>query len=332
MTRHYLGEWLEGPNHYRMQLQGDAADNPDQRIADDVKLFIDRTMDIGLGLLNAIVSLASFVVILWGLSAAAPLHLFGNEFAIPGYLVWGALLYAIFGTVLTQWIGSPLVNLDFQQQRYEADFRFNLVRVRENGEQIALLAGEPAERARLLDRFASVIGNWYRIMTQTKRITSFRIGYEQISVIFPYLVVSPAYFAGKVALGGLTQTASAFSSVQTALSFFVINYRDIAEWRAVVERLAGFQSAMAAGEAIRTTPPIVTVKQRAGASTIEIDALALNLPSGTPLVAIDHATIASGDRVLVNGPSGSGKSTLFRAIAGIWPSAPAVCPSRTRPG
>ena len=150
MTRHYLGEWLDGPNHYRMQLQGDAADNPDQRMTEDVKLFIDRTMDIGLGLLNAIVTLVSFVVILWGLSAAAPLQLFGHEFAIPGYLVWGALIYAIFGTVLTQWIGSPLVNLDFEQQQREADFRFNLVRVRENSEQIALMQGEPAERERLM--------------------------------------------------------------------------------------------------------------------------------------------------------------------------------------
>ncbi len=147
MTATYLGEWLHDANHYRMQLQGDAADNPDQRITDDVKLFVDQTLNIGVGLLSSIVTLASFVVILWGLSAAAPLHMFGHEFAIPGYLVWGALIYAVLGTALTQWIGSPLVNLDFQQQRFEADFRFNLVRVRENSEQIALLQGERAERA-----------------------------------------------------------------------------------------------------------------------------------------------------------------------------------------
>ena len=145
-----------------MQLQGDAADNPDQRITDDVKLFVERTLDIGLGLLNSVVTLVSFVVILWGLSAAAPLHLFGNEFAIPGYLVWGALIYAIFGTALTQWIGSPLVELDFKQQRYEADFRFNLVRVRENSEQIALLQGEP-RRARSGCRTASAA--WSRTGT-----------------------------------------------------------------------------------------------------------------------------------------------------------------------
>jgi ABC-type long-subunit fatty acid transport system fused permease/ATPase subunit len=134
LTRHYLGEWMHGANHYRMQLQGDAADNPDQRIADDVKLFVERTLDIGLNLLNSVVTLFSFVIILWGLSEAAPLHVFGKEYPIPGYLVWGALIYAVFGTALTQWIGSPLVQLDFRQQRFEADFRFNLVRARENAD------------------------------------------------------------------------------------------------------------------------------------------------------------------------------------------------------
>lgn len=221
MTTLYLGQWLHDANHYRMQLRGDAADNPDQRITDDVKLFVDRTLDIGVGLLSAVVTLVSFVVILWGLSAASPLTVFGREFAIPGYLVWGALIYAIFGTALTQWIGSPLVNLDFQQQRFEADFRFNLVRVRENSEQIALLRGEVAERQRLSERFGRVVGNWYGIMSRTKRLTAFTSSYSQAAVIFPYILVAPAYFADKIQLGGMMQTASAFSSVQKSLSFFV---------------------------------------------------------------------------------------------------------------
>src|ERR1700682_4480308 len=169
MTTKYLGEWLHDTNHARMQLQGDAADNPDQRITDDVKLFVERTLDIGVGLLSSVVTLASFVVILWGLSAGATVRIFVNEFAIPGYLVWGALIYAIFGTALTQWIGSPLVNLDFQQQRFEADFRFNLVRVRENSEQIALLQGEGAERQRLSERFGRVVDTWYALLQRTKR-------------------------------------------------------------------------------------------------------------------------------------------------------------------
>jgi putative ATP-binding cassette transporter len=167
MTAQYLGEWLHRANHYRMQLQGDAADNPDQRLTDDVKLFVDRTLNIGVGLLSAIVTLASFVTILWSLSDAAPLHMFGRDFAIPGYLVWGALIYSVLGTALTHLIGWPLVGLEFRQQQYEADFRFNLVRVRENSEQIALLQGEPAERERLLGRFGKVVDNWLAIMTRT---------------------------------------------------------------------------------------------------------------------------------------------------------------------
>jgi putative ATP-binding cassette transporter len=318
MTRHYLGEWLEGPNHYRMQLQGDAADNPDQRIADDVKLFIDRTMDIGLGLLNAIVSLASFVVILWGLSAAAPLHLFGNEFAIPGYLVWGALLYAIFGTVLTQWIGSPLVNLDFEQQQREADFRFNLVRVRENSEQIALMQGEPAERERLTARFRRVIDNWYGIMSRTKRLTFFTQSYAQAAVVFPYILVAPAYFAGKVQLGGMMQTASAFDSVYKSLSFFVSVYRRLAEWRAVVARLDGFEMSIASSRHLAASPDSVHVKPDSG-KAVALDKLLVKLPHGTPIVSADAFSFMPGERTLITGPSGSGKSTLVRAIAGVWP-------------
>ena len=205
-----------------MQLQGDAADNPDQRMTDDVKLFVDRTLNIGVGLLNSIVTLASFVVILWGLSNAAPLHLFGQDIAIPGYLVWGALIYSILGTVLTHLIGWPLVGIDFRQQQYEADFRFNLVRVRENSEQIALLRGDAAERERLLVRFGRVVENWLAIMSRTKKLTAFTASYSQASVIFPYILVAPAYFAKKIQLGGMMQTASAFA--QRARRAFVLHH------------------------------------------------------------------------------------------------------------
>jgi vitamin B12/bleomycin/antimicrobial peptide transport system ATP-binding/permease protein len=318
LTSHYLGEWLEGPNHYRMQLQGDAADNPDQRMTEDVKLFIERTMEIGVGLLSAIVSLVSFVVILWGLSAAAPLHLFGNEFPIPGYLVWGALIYAIFGTLMTQWIGSPLVNLDFEQQQREADFRFNLVRVRENSEQIALMQGEPAERERLMHRFGRVITNWYGIMSRTKRLTFFTQSYAQAAVVFPYALVAPAYFAGKVQLGGMMQTASAFDSVYKALSFFVSIYRKLAEWRAVVARLDGFEMSIVSSRHLAASPSSVRITAGKG-EAIELRQLLVRLPQGAPVVAADALTLRHGERTLITGPSGSGKSTLFRAIAGVWP-------------
>jgi vitamin B12/bleomycin/antimicrobial peptide transport system ATP-binding/permease protein len=319
MTTKYLGEWLHDANHYRMQLQGDAADNPDQRITDDIKLFVDATLSLGVGLLSAIVTLTSFVIILWGLSAAAPLHVFGSEFDIPGYLVWGALIYAIFGTALTQWIGSPLVNLNFEQQRFEADFRFNLVRVRENSEQIALLRGEGAERGRLSDRFGRVVGNWYQIMSRTKRLTAFTASYEQAAVIFPFVLTAPAYFANKILLGAVLQTAEAFGSVQQALSFFVSAYRSLAEWRAVVARLDGFEMSITSASTLATAAASIGVVTSDGGKEIDLQKLLVRLPNGTPLVSADGFSVRAGERTLVTGPSGAGKSTLFRAIAGIWP-------------
>src|SRR5258708_37522118 len=265
-----------------MQLQGDAADNADQRITDEIKVLVEGTRDIGGGLLSSVVTLASFIVILWGLSAASPLTIFGREFTIPGYLVWGALIYAAFGTALTQWIGSPLVNLDFQQQRYEADFRFNLVRVRENSEQIALLQGESAERQRLSERFGRVVDNWYAIMTRTKRLTALTASYSQAAVVFPYVLVAPAYFADKIQLGGMMQTASAFSSVQQALSFFVSTYRTLAEWRAVVARLDGFEMAIKSAAPQPTGPGSIHLVASTGSNQSDREQLLVRLPNGTP--------------------------------------------------
>jgi len=324
LTQYYLDHWLGGANHYRMQLLGDAADNPDQRIAEDVRQFIDGgasgagILSLGLGLLNSVVTLGSFVIILWTLSAAAPLHAFGTVWAIPGYLVWAALLYAILGTVLTHLVGWPLVSLSFQQQQFEADFRFNLVRVRENSEQIALLDGERAEEARALGSFTRIIANWRLIMTRTKRLTFLTAGYGQVSTVFPFIVASPAYFAGAVQLGGLMQTASAFGSVQGALSFFINVYRGLAEWRAVIERLNGFDRSVKAAHALAITPPVIVVAPREGAS-VSFEELAVRLPNGVPLVNANDISIGLSERVLVSGPSGAGKSTLFRALAGIWP-------------
>ena len=324
LTRAYLEKWLAGSNHYRMQLLGDAADNPDQRIAEDVKQFIDAgatgigILPIGLSLLNAAVTLASFAVILWNLSATAPLHVFGISLDIPGYLLWAALIYAILGTAFTHLVGRALIALNFQQQRYEADFRFNLVRVRENSEQIALLRGERAERDRLLVRFANVVSNWMAIMSRQKKLTFLTAGYSQAAVVFPYIMVSPAYFAGKVQLGGLMQTANAFGQVQGALSVFVNVYRQLAEWRAVVDRLSGFDRSVEVARDAAVTPPVIAVAP-ADANAVSFKDLSVRLPNGVPLINADDISIKLGERVLVSGPSGAGKSTLFRALAGVWP-------------
>jgi vitamin B12/bleomycin/antimicrobial peptide transport system ATP-binding/permease protein len=319
MTQTFLRQWLNTANHYRMQLLGDAADNPDQRIADDLQMFVQYTLSIGLGFLSACVTLGSFVVILWTLSAAAPLRVFGENWHIPGYLVWAALIYAVIGTWLTHLIGWKLIPLNFQQQRYEADFRFNLVRTRENAEQIAALRGETAERERHLSRFGLVVANWIAIMQRQKQLTFFTQSYSQASVIFPYLVVSPAYFSRTMQLGGLMQTASAFNSVQNALSYFVTAYQQIAQYRAVVTRLTGFEASIAAGRAAAMNQPAIEVLRREGGAAIAIDHLDVRLPDGESLANAEHIALPAGERVLVTGPSGAGKSTLFRAVAGIWP-------------
>jgi putative ATP-binding cassette transporter len=318
LTNAYLNHWLEGANHYRMQLLGDAADNPDQRISEDIASFISLTLNISVQLLSSLVTLFSFMIILWSLSKAAPLHLFGMSFTIPGYLLWAALIYAVIGTALTHLIGRPLIALNFQQQRYEADFRYNLVRVRENSEQIALLAGERAERDRLLVRFGNVVANWMAIMTRQKKLTFFTASYAQAAVVFPFIMVSPAYFAGAVQLGGLMQTANAFGQVQSALSVFVTLYRSLAEWRAVIERLSGFDASVAAARAVAVTPPVIGVTA-GDAAAVSFKELTVRLPNGVPLVNANDLSIGLGERVLVSGPSGSGKSTLFRALAGVWP-------------
>ena len=319
MTKAYLGDWLDGANHYRMQLLGDAADNPDQRIAEDIQMFVERTLTIGIGLLSALVTLGSFVVILWTLRSRRRCICSAREWNIPGYLVWAALIYALVGTYFTHLIGWPLVALNFNQQRYEADFRFNLVRVRENSEQIALLKGEPAETERLVERFGRVVANWLLIMTRTKKLTFFTAAYSQVSIVFPYVVVSPAYFAGKMQLGGLMQTASAFNSVQNSLSFFINVYRSLAEWRAVIQRLDGFGLAVVGGAGGRACTAGDRGRTTGDGRAVELNDVAVNLPTGAPLVASDNVKMPRGEPVLVTGPSGSGKSTLFRAIAGIWP-------------
>jgi putative ATP-binding cassette transporter len=322
MTQTYLRQWLNSANHYRMQLLGDAADNPDQRIAEDIKMFIDSgngvgILPIGLGLLNSVVTFCSFVIILWNLSEQAPLTLYGVT--IPGYLVLGAIVYAIVGTALTHVIGRALIPLNFQQQRFEADFRYNLVRSRENSEQIAALHGEAAERERHIGRFTLLADNWIAIMQRTKKLTFFTASFSQASVIFPYILVSPAYFANKIQLGGLMQTGSAFNSVQGALSYFVNAYRSIAEYQAVVTRLAGFERAITAGRSAALDQPAIEVMPRGGATAIALDHLVVNLPQGAPMLEAAPTAFGSGERILVTGPSGAGKSTLFRAISGIWP-------------
>ncbi len=313
LTERYLSKWLSQQSYYRLQLLDKGTDNPDQRIADDLNIFVDLTLSLSLGLLSAVVTLVSFVGILWTISGA--LEVAG--YTIHGYMVWVALVYAIAGTTLTHLIGRPLIGLNFQRQKAEADFRFSLIRLRENSEGVALYRGEEGEHANFRNRFGAVISNWWSIMLKQKQLGWFTSFYGQLAIIFPFVVAAPRYFSGAAPLGTIFQTASAFGQVQSALSWFISAYSSFASWKATVDRLTGFEQAIARAQA--------EAKAQKGERAegvdagLSIDHLALALPLGAPLLADTSVRLAPGENVLVTGPSGSGKSTLFRALAGIWP-------------
>jgi vitamin B12/bleomycin/antimicrobial peptide transport system ATP-binding/permease protein len=313
LTDKYLADWLRDRAYYRLQLLDRGTDNPDQRIAEDLKLFVDETLSLSLGLLSAVVTLISFVAILWVLSGA--LEVAG--ISIPGYMFWVALIYAIVASWLTHVIGKPLVSLNFNQQRFEADFRFSLIRLRENSEGVALYSGESDESANFGARFANVIANWWGLMRKQKQLTWFTAGYGQIAILFPYVVAAPRYFSGKIPLGEFFQIASAFGQVQSALSWFINAYTLFASWKATVDRLTGFTAALerARVEAQR----IDGERAEEQSANLSVKDLALELPNGATLLAPTALELTKNESVLIRGPSGAGKSTLFRAFAGIWP-------------
>jgi putative ATP-binding cassette transporter len=316
LTGQFLSEWLADRAYYNISLTVDRAaigtDNPDQRIAEDLRDFTDTSLSLSLGLLSNIVSLGSFVVILWGLSGS--IAAFGIP--IPGYMVWVALGYAIVGTWLTHLVGRPLALLNFRQQRVEADFRYALVRIRENMESIALYRGEAEERVTLGERFSAVVANWRQIMTRTKLLNSLINGYSQVAVVFPIVVAAPRYFSGAIQLGGMMQIVGAFSQVQGSMSWFVDSYASLAQWRAIVERLATFHRAIVKARA-ECHGGFITAEAPAGA--VRLHDVTMSLPDGTRLLDGANLTLTAGHSLVITGRTGSGKSTLFRVLAGIWP-------------
>jgi putative ATP-binding cassette transporter len=317
LTQHYIADWLADRAYYRIQLKDYGTDNPDQRIAEDVRLFVDNTLSLSLDLLSSVVTLVSFVGILWSLSGPLGFTLFGQEIVVPGYMVWVAILYCLVGSLLTHVIGRRLIPLNFVQQRREADFRFGLMRLRENAEGVALYGGEAEEARGLGDLFEVLRQNWWSIMNTRKNLTFFSVLFSQLANVFPFIVAAPRYFSGAIQLGGLMQIASAFGQVQGALSWFVESYAQLAEWKATVDRLTQFRAAVdaARAEALATG---ITV-ERGASDAIEIEDLDLETPVGRALVRDASIALTPGEATLITGPSGSGKSTLFRALAGIWP-------------
>ena len=309
LTEQHFARWLAHKNYYQLE-QGGYTDNPDQRISEDINSFTDSTLTLGLGLIRNVVSLVSFSIILWGVSGS--IEVFG--ITIPGYMFWCALLYAAVGSWLAHLIGRRLIGLSNQQQRFEADLRFSMVRVRENAESIALYNGEANEHEQLSTRFNKVWKNFWTQMKVQKRLTFFTAGYSQIAIIFPFIVAAPRYFSGKIELGELMQINSAFSNVQENFSWFIDAYVTLAAWRATCDRLLSFRQAMTDNE---QRSPAIDV-QHLG-ENLQIHDLSLDLADGRPLLRDASLQVQEGERLMLSGRSGSGKSTLLRAMGGLWP-------------
>ena len=318
LTERFLRNWLEDQAYYRMQLNQATTDNPDQRISDDLNRFASISLTLSLGLLSSFVTLVSFLSILWTLSGALTIPLGGGaSIDIPGYMVFAALIYAVAGTMLTRWIGYPLIRLNFDQQRYEADFRFSMVRLRENAENVAFYGGEAREFDTFQTRFVRVVANWWGIIKRRKKLTWFTYGYDQVAIVFPFLVAAPRYFDKVIQLGGLMQIASAFRQVQESLSFIISSYTEIAEYQSVVQRLAGFREKMNEIAAEQQRPQAIEIVR--DGTGVAVDALDLKLPDGRSLRPDITLAATPGKSLLITGASGAGKSTLLRAIAGLWP-------------
>lgn len=315
MTSNYMGTWLSNQIYYRME-QKNIADNPDQRIAEDLRALTFNTLSLGLGFISSTVTLASFVNILWNISGSVKFLLFNNSWTISGYMVWFAIAYAFSGSCIIWCVGKPLVKQNFDQEHFEANYRFRLIRVREHAEGIAFYRGEAQERIQLDKYFEDIRRNWWSIMHTTKRLNIAVNFYGQFSTIFPLLVSSPRYFAGVISLGLVMQTASAFGQVQDALSWFINAFSTLADWKASINRLAGFNQAV---ERAKQHSSKIFVRYNNIINAILIKQLKLTLPDEEMLTCNLNGVVNFGQRVLISGPSGCGKSTLLRAIAGIWP-------------
>lgn len=319
LTKRYLTEWVGDRTYYHLQLTDTQGDNPDQRIAEDLRLFVEECLELSLGFLNASVTFVSFVTILWALSGPISFALAGTNITIPGYMVWAAVLYAGVGTWIIRRVGHPLVDLNNNQQRLEADFRFGLARFRENTEGVALYRGESDELKGFKQRFSALYANWMARMKRQKRFGWWQSGYNQLSVPFPYLVAAPRFFSGAIELGGLMQIGNAFGQVKGSLSWFINVYGMYANWRATTDRLLSFHRAIELTRAARQSGTGPLVESSTHDDMVRIDGLRLALPRGDTVLETTQFHIKQGDSVLIKGPTGCGKSTLFRAIAGIWP-------------
>ena len=316
LTTRFIDIWLQNKTYYNLQMFGKDTDNPDQRISEDVRQFVEMTLSFGIGILKAFCTFASFVVILYNLSGSLSFTFMGKTWTINGYMLWASLLYSVIGTYVTHLVGRKLVKINFIQQKYEADFRFSMIRLRESAESVAFYRGEAQEGSVFKLRFKMLLDNFWKLVNKQKQLVFLNSGYSQIAIIFPFVVAMNRYLTKEVTLGGLMQVASAFGRVQDSLSYFVDMYSSISQWQAVVMRLTYFGHHM---HEVSQQAERFHVERFAAADVVEVNDMQINLPDGKPLLENITFTLHPGHNVLIKGVSGSGKSTLLRAISGIWP-------------
>jgi putative ATP-binding cassette transporter len=313
MTQHLIENWIQEKRYYALQLKGDGTDNPDQRIAEDVYFFIDGALNLSLGLLQQIIMLFSFLSILWFLSGTLIIPFGKLSLSIPGYMCWGALLLAIAGTFLSFYFGRTLIQLNYEHEKREANFRYSLVRFRENGEGIAFYKGEEQEKNIFSERMHYIVENFRSIIQTMLVMNSWGIFYSQVQYIFPFLLAAPRFFAKEITFGGLTQTMGAFAQVSACLSFIVTNFVKIATWRATIRRLLEFKYSL------DTIPPSLLSHGTHAEEAIHVRCEYISLPQGAILHEGLTLSFKKGENTLITGPTGVGKSTLARLMAGLWP-------------